>query len=105
MLRMLVPQGRTHRLSVFIAAILQYVYEVALISEQKSLDFKNYLEICENAFEDPDEGMNILIVLIESFFTDAGVQCERINSRGQEYSIAEEAAYQFINWDSMPWEG
>lgn len=32
------------------------------------------------------------------------LQWERISSKGQEYSIAENAVEEFLNWDSMPWE-
>ena len=39
-----------------------------------------------------------------AFFKDAKVQYSRINSRGQTYSIAEDAYQEFVHWFDMPWE-
>lgn len=50
-----------------------------------------------------EESQNIKIT--EQLFKDAGVGFKRVNRKGQGYSIAEEAVYQFLNWDAMPWEG
>jgi len=37
-------------------------------------------------------------------FADAGVTHERVNARGKEYSMAESAVAEFVNWYNMPWE-
>lgn len=104
MLRLLVPHGRTHRLSVVVAGMLHFAYDVACKKEKNSSKFRKLLELYENAFEDPEEGMADIVELAESLFEDAGVGYKRINSRGQGYSIAESAAHEFLNWENMPWE-
>lgn len=104
MLRVLVPNGRTHRLSVVVAGMLHFAYEVACKKEKNPSKFAKLLELYEYAFEDPEEGMAAIVELAESLFKDAGVRYKRINSRGQAYSIAESAAYEFLNWENMPWE-
>ena len=35
---------------------------------------------------------------------DAKVKFKRTDRRGNRYSIAEEAVYQFFHWEDMPWE-
>ena len=35
---------------------------------------------------------------------DAGVEYRRTNSRGDPYSIVEEAYEEYIRWFDMPWE-
>jgi len=52
-----------------------------------------------------DESNEGLLALIESLLTDAGVKYKRMSSRGQSYSIAEEAVQEFLRWEDMPWEG
>jgi hypothetical protein len=42
--------------------------------------------------------------LAEQRFRDAGVKFHRVDSRGDPYSIAEDAASEFLRWDDMPWE-
>jgi hypothetical protein len=37
-------------------------------------------------------------------FRDAGVNFRRVNRRGDPYSIAEDAANEFMRWEDMPWE-
>jgi hypothetical protein len=38
------------------------------------------------------------------FIDDAGVRYKRRNWKGEIYSIAEEAVYEFLRWDYIPWE-
>lgn len=45
-----------------------------------------------------------LVQIIEGLFEDAGVEYQRYNSRGDGYSIAENALYEYIHWYDMPWE-
>jgi hypothetical protein len=42
--------------------------------------------------------------LAEQMFRDAGVRFRRVNRRGDAYSIAEDAASEFLRWEDMPWE-
>jgi hypothetical protein len=105
MLRRLVPYGRTHRLSVVVAGLLQVAYEIAQEKEESNAKARQLSSIFESAFEhDEENGMNPLLKITEQVFKDAGVGFKRVNRKGQSYSIAEEAVYQFLNWDAMPWE-
>lgn len=105
MLKRLVPGGRTHRLSIVAAGMLQVAYEIAGEKEESNTKAKKLAELIENAFEeDEEDGIGHLVSLAEELFKDAGVSFRRANRRGQGYSIAEEAAQQFLHWEDMPWE-
>jgi len=107
MLRMLAPDGRTHRLSVLVAGMLQYAYRMA--DEQADEDLpddavaKSLLDSAE--VFDVSEVEDLLNDVMVQLFGDAGVQYVRTSSRGQSYSIIEDAFEQFMHWFDMPWEG
>jgi hypothetical protein len=105
MLRRLVPEGRTHRLAPTIAAMLQYALEVA--EEKYGGDPEEgslvYL-LCALSEEADDETKDLLLPVVERLLEGAGVKAKRKSARGIEYSIAEAALQEFINWYSMPWE-
>jgi len=42
--------------------------------------------------------------LTEGLFKDVKVHFKGVNPNGRSYIIAEEAIYQFFNWERMPWE-
>jgi hypothetical protein len=105
MLKRLVPYGRTHRLSVVVAGMLQVTHMIAQEKERSSAKAKKLSAIFENAYEHQEEsGLNPLLKVTEQLFKDGGVRFKRVNSRGEGYSIAEDAVYQFLNWEAMPWE-
>jgi hypothetical protein len=105
MLKRLVPYGRTHRLSVVVAAMLQITQEICHDKESSNTKARRLSEIFENALEqDEENGIAPLLGLTEQLFRDAGVHFKRVNRKGEGYSVAEEGVYQFLNWDSMPWE-
>jgi len=105
MLKRLVPYGRTHRLSVVVASMLQVAYEIAQEREESNTKARQLSSIFESAFEhDEENGIEPLLKITEQIFKDAGVGFKRVNRKGSGYSIAEEAVYQFLNWDAMPWE-
>ena len=105
MLKRLVPGGRTHRLSVVAAGMLQVAYEIAGEKEKSNVKARKFAGIIEDALEgDEEDGLGKLTELIEQLFRDAGVGSKRTSRRGQGYSIAEEAAQQFLHWEDMPWE-
>jgi hypothetical protein len=106
MLHRLVPDGRTHRLAPTIACMLRYASEVAYEKysnkpEEKSVAYSLYI-VSEGV--DYDEAMDLLLPIVERLFKDSRVESKRISSRGEEYSIAEFAIQEFVNWYSMPWE-
>ena len=105
MLKSLVPDGRTHRLSVLVAGMLQYAQEVAYKKAESNSKARKLAESFESAFESSDEEyLDKIIEIVENLFEDAGVRYKRKNRKGESYSIAEEAAYEFLNWENMPWE-
>jgi hypothetical protein len=105
MLKRLVPYGRTHRLSVVVASMLQVAYEIAQEREESNTKARQLSSIFESAFEhDEENGIEPLLKITEQIFKDAGVGFKRVNRKGSGYSIAEEAVFQFLNWDTMPWE-
>jgi ribosomal protein L22 len=105
MLKRLVPYGRTHRLSVVVAGMLQVAHNIALEKERPNAKAKKLLGIFESAYENDEEsGIEPLLNVTEQLFRDAGVRFKRVNSKGKGYSIAEEAVDQFLNWEAMPWE-
>ena len=106
MLRNLVPASRTHRLASLIAGMLQYAVTIAYDvygddpeegSVAHSLLSASEMYDHEKAFED-------LIDIVAQLFKDAGVEYERVSSRGDRYSIAESIFYEFVHWYDMPWE-
>ena len=101
MLKRLVPGGRTHRLSIIAAGMLQVAYEIARQKEGSNTKAKKLVEVVENTFEGDEEE---LTGLAEELFRDAGVNFRRTNRQGQGYSIAEDAVQQYLHWDDMPWE-
>jgi hypothetical protein len=107
MLRRLVPHGRTHRLAVVVASFLQYAAELA--GERWTIDHAppgSAAAVLLAAFEggDPEEAEATVSALAGQLLRDAGVRFQRVNHRGQRYSIAEEAASEFTRWEDMPWE-
>lgn len=105
MLKRLVPDGRTHRLSVVAAGMLQVAYEIAGEKEKSNAKARKLAEIMQEALEgDPDEGLAQLTALTEELFKDAKVGSKRASRQGQAYSIAGDAALQFLPWEDMPWE-
>jgi len=106
MLKQLVPHGRTHRLSVFVAGCLQYAAGRA--SERwgtKMPPDGTAAQTLLSAWESgPEEAESTVSRLVERLFLDAGVRFRRVNHHGQEYSIADDAASEFMRWEDMPWE-
>jgi len=106
MLRRLVPEGRTHRLAPTIASMLQYTSEIAdekydSDPQEGSLAYSLHI-LSEGA--DYDEVRDLFLPIMERLLEDSGVKSKRKNARGAEYSIAEAAMQEFVNWYSMPWE-
>jgi len=106
MLHKLVPDGRTHRLAVMVAGMLQYAVAVAATKNAKeqyegSLTF-SLLEAAEAS--DPDEVKELIHDAVIQLFKDARVRFERTNARGDRYSLVEDSYAEFIHWFDMPWE-
>jgi len=104
MLKDLVPWGRTHRLAVVVAGMLQYAASCRNRSKAKDNSIVQLLDESDEIGMDYDEQQRLILPLIEQLFKDAGVKWKRTNSRGEGYSIAENSMGEFLQWDLMPWE-
>jgi len=104
MLRELVPDGRTHRLAVMLAGMLQYA--VAMAAAKGHRDKRSLAASLLEASEatDPSEVEELIHDAVVQLFKDAKVRFERRNARGDKYSVAEDSYEEFIHWFDMPWE-
>jgi len=106
MLKELVPHGRTHRLSIVLASMLQYAASVAEPEREDEEDDRSLASSLIQATEvgDPSEVEDLIHDAVVQLFKDAKVPFQRTSARGTKYSIAEEAYAEFIHWYDMPWE-
>lgn len=105
MLRELVPDGRTHRLSVVIAGMLQYATAIAESLDEDDLEEDSVALSLISANEmGPDEIKMELHDVVTRLFADAGVTFERVSKRGQPYSVADEAYNEYFSWFNYPWD-
>ncbi len=104
MLKLLGPHGRTQRISVLVAGMLQYAYELYL--KNLNSNEKNELgELMRAAFETGyDEAQEWLSPVLQELFRDAGLTWKKNNSKGQQYSVIAAAIDEFYRWHDMPWE-
>lgn len=100
------PDARTHRISIVIAAILRFTVrklpadceEGTLGQALLTLDEEPYL-VSEQSVE-----YELVFDLIDELCREAGMSNQRESSRGESYSIAENAIVEFTAWYNMPWE-
>ena len=106
MLRALVPDGRTHRLSVVVAGMLQYALEKAeMIKHKNEEEHSVAMSLIDADDAGYPDGIKALIHdVVDRLFKDAGVSYERISKRGEQYSIADEAYNEFAHWFDYPWD-
>ena len=105
MLHRLVPDGRTHRLSVVIAGMLQYALVLAEELDEDGLEEDSVALSLINANEmSPDEIKDELHDVVKRLFKDAGVTFDRLSKRGEPYSIADEVYNEFFSWFNYPWD-
>ncbi len=105
MLRKLVPDGRTHRLAVMVAGMLQYAVAMAAVHQREHKDGALTASLLEASdMNDPSEVKSLIHDAVVQLFKDASVRFERTNARGDKYSLAEDSYEEFIHWFDMPWE-
>ena len=105
MLRRLVPQGRTHRLSVLLAGMLQYALAIAETLDESELENDSIgLSLIKANEMSPDQIKDELHDVMKRLFNDANVTFDRISKRGEPYSIADEAYNEFFRWYDYPCE-
>lgn len=106
MLQRLVPEGRTHRLAVVVAGMLQYAYNIAAENQEDDSDESSVAQALLDSGEvgDPEEAAGYLYAVVDQLFKDAEVKHKRTSARGEGYSIAESALEEYVSWFDMPWE-
>jgi hypothetical protein len=105
MLSRLVPDGRTHRLSILLAAMLQHALTLAEELDEDELEEDSVALSLINANEmDPDGIKDELHDVMTRLFKDAGVTFDRVSKRGEPYSIADQAYDEFLRWYDYPWD-
>jgi hypothetical protein len=106
MLATLVPGGRTHRLAVVVAGMLQQATYIAVKSSRGKPQRGSVAESLLRATgePDPDEVGSYIGDLVTRLFRDARVSPGRVSADGDEYTILDGALQEFAAWDNMPWE-
>ena len=108
MLRMLVPDGRTHRLSVVVAGMLQHALEIAIRDNKEQYTEENdYVAMSLiDATEtwDPENVKGLLHEVVTRLFNDADVSYERISKRGEHYTITDSIYEEYLSWYDYPWD-
>ena len=106
MLRELVPDGRTHRLSVVLAGMLQYAMDKAIkIKRRNEEEHSVAMSLIDSAdTADIDHIKALIHDVVDRLFKDAGVTYERASKRGDHYSIADETYNEFSSWFDYPWD-
>jgi hypothetical protein len=106
MLRSLVPDGRTHRLSVVVAGMLQYALDKAVQIKHKNEDEHSVAMSLIDADDAgyPDSIKELIHDVVDRLFKDADVSYERVSKRGEHYSIADEIYNEFASWYDYPWD-
>ncbi len=106
MLRELVPDGRTHRLSVVVAGMLQYATDKAVeIKHRNEEEHSVAMSLIDAAeAEYPEHIKELIHDVVDRLFRDAGVSYERVSGRGDHYSIADETYNEFSSWFDYPWD-
>ncbi|APJ02797.1 hypothetical protein [Silvanigrella aquatica] len=100
MIKILVPNARTHRISVIVAGMLHYALDQSYLKEHKDNSLTHILQESYDNNEADEELFNA----IKLIFNKAKVKYTRKNSKGDQYCIIENSLNQFFHWESMPWE-
>ena len=106
MLRELVPDGRTHRLSVVVAGMLHYALDKAMEIKHRNEEEHSVAMSLIDADDagNPDDIKELIHDVVDKLFKDAGVDYERVSKRGEHYSIADEVYNEFAGWFDYPWD-
>jgi hypothetical protein len=106
MLRELVPDGRTHRLSVVIAGMLLYAVDKSMQITHRNEEEHSVAMSLVDAMDtsDPDSIKELIHDVVDRLFKDAGVKYQRVSKGGERYSIADEIYNEFSSWYDYPWD-
>ena len=106
MLRELVPDGRTHRLSVVVAGMLEYAVDKSMQIKHRNEEEHSVAMSLIDANEAgyPEHIKELIHDVVDRLFKDAGVEYERVSKHGERYSIADEIYNEFSSWYDYPWD-
>lgn len=106
MIRELVPGGRTHRLSVVVAGMLEYAVDRSMLIKNRNEDEHSVAMSLIDANEAgyPEAIKELIHDIVDKLFKDAGVEHERVSKRGERYSITNEVYNEFSSWYDYPWD-
>jgi hypothetical protein len=98
LLNALVKEGRTHRLAVFLAGCLHYIHQIANQKQNGNPTAEKFSEITDSLINDYNEDAHTeLEKSLKSLLSDANVKFIRTNSRGNRYSIINNADKPFVS--------
>lgn len=100
MLKILGPDGRTHRLSILVASMLGYTHQVS-IRKKTPLTESFEMAFSSGTYE---KVLSELYPFVCDLLTKSQIKWERVNAKGQRYDLAEESVRHFFLWRQMPWE-
>jgi len=100
------PDARTHRISVVIAAMLQFARSLLPADCEDGALAQALVTLEEDPYmvDEESEAYEIVIDLIDELCDEAGMRNLRESSRGESYSIADNAIAEYTGWYNMPWE-
>ena len=106
MLRELVLDGRTHRLSVVVAGMLLYAVDKSMQIKHRNEEEHSVAISLIDATDtsDPDSIKELIHDVVDRLFKDAGVKYQRVSKGGERYSIADEIYNEFSSWYDYPWD-
>ena len=106
MLRELVPDGRTHRLSVVVAEMLLYAVDKSMQIKHRNEEEHSVAMSLIDANEAgcPEAIKELIHDVVDRLFKDAGVKYQRVSKGGEHYSIADEIYNEFSSWYDYPWD-
>ena len=100
------PDSRTHRISVVIAAMLQFARSLLPADCEDGTLAQAIVTLEEEPYmvDEESEAYEMVIDLIDELCDEAGMRNLRESSRGESYSIADNAIAEYTGWYNMPWE-
>ena len=106
MLKAIGPDARTHRISVVIAAMLQYALSMLPADGGDGTLAQALVTLADNPYEAAEDSEEYALVfdLIDELCREAGMRNLRESARGESYSIAENSIAEYTAWYNMPWE-
>jgi len=106
MLKAIGPSARTHRISVVIAAFLRFALKTGATHHDEGTLGEALIALDEEPFlaDEQSEEYELISDFIYKLCNETGLQNQRVSSRGESYSIADDTIRDYVAWYNMPWE-